>query len=161
MSIASQDCKLHHGLMAEALKASTPIEIFDDRGDREVSRLRDFAPSGRSTPGSWCVHSVIPCSMSSSRSLELGRLRGGDWDRREAGEADRCRLGRAEGDARDPAVSTQHGVGTSRAVLIYTTCSAEAVQRISENTCRMARDTTSVSAPPIRSRPSSASKGPH
>jgi len=86
---------------------------------------------------------------------------GGDWDRREAAEADRCRLGRAEGDPRDPAVSTQHGVGTSRAVLIYTTYSAEAVQRISENTRRMARDTTSVSAPPIRSRPSSASKRPH
>jgi exodeoxyribonuclease V alpha subunit len=65
---------------------------------------------------------------------------GGDWDRREAGEADRCRLGRAEGDPRDHAVSTQHGVGTSRAVLIYTTYSAEAVQRISENPRRLARD---------------------
>jgi exodeoxyribonuclease V alpha subunit len=65
---------------------------------------------------------------------------GGDWDQREAGEADRSRLGRAEGDPRDHAVSTQHGVGTSRAVLIYTTYSAEAVQRISENPRRLARD---------------------
>jgi exodeoxyribonuclease V alpha subunit len=56
-------------------------------------------------------------------------------------EADRCRLGRAEDHPRDHAVSTQHGVGTSRAVLINTTCSAEAVlQRISENPCRLARD---------------------
>jgi ATP-dependent exoDNAse (exonuclease V) alpha subunit len=72
------------------------------------------------------VHSVIRCSMSSSGV--------------KRDEADRCRLGRAEGDPRDHAVSTQHGVGTSRAVLIYTTYSAEAVQRISENLCRLARD---------------------
>jgi exodeoxyribonuclease V alpha subunit len=78
--------------------------------------------------------------MSSSRSLKLGRLRGVTGTGVKRGEADRCRLGRAEGDPRDHAVSTQHGVGTSRAVLIYTTYSAEAVQRISENPRRLARD---------------------
>jgi exodeoxyribonuclease V alpha subunit len=79
--------------------------------------------------------------MSSSRSLELGRLRGVTGIGVKRGEADRCRLGRAEGDPRDHAVSTQHGVGTSRAVLIYTAYIAPRLSSASQRTpVALARD---------------------
>ncbi len=55
-----------------------------------------------------------------------------------------------------------NGVGTSRAVRISKTYGADAVQVISENPHRLARDirASRVRAPPIRSQPSSASKRP-
>src|SRR6516162_9600757 len=54
-----------------------------------------------------------------------------------------------------------NGVGTSRAVRIYKTYGAEAVQRISENPIAwLATSAASASAPLTRSRPSSASKRP-
>jgi exodeoxyribonuclease V alpha subunit len=54
-----------------------------------------------------------------------------------------------------------NGVGTSRAVRIYKTYGADAVQLISENPYRLARDIrASASAPPTRSRASLASRKP-
>ena len=86
------------------------------------------------------MHSVIPCSMSSSRSLKLGRLRGVTGTGVKRGEADRCRWAEQKVIREIMLFLPQHGAGTSRAVLIYTTYSAEAVQRISENPRRLARD---------------------
>src|SRR6516164_5803392 len=54
-----------------------------------------------------------------------------------------------------------NGVGTSRAVRIYKTYGADAIQLISENPYRLAATSVaSASAPPIRSQPSWASRRP-
>jgi exodeoxyribonuclease V alpha subunit len=54
-----------------------------------------------------------------------------------------------------------NGVGASRAVRIYKTYGADAVQLISENPYRLARDIRGIGfRTPIRSRASSASRRP-
>ena len=64
----------------------------------------------------------------------------GDGHRPGARQAHHRRLGRAEDRARDHGLPAQHGVGTARAVRIYKTYGADAVQVMTENPYRLARD---------------------
>jgi exodeoxyribonuclease V alpha subunit len=57
-----------------------------------------------------------------------------------SGRKDHRGLGRAEGDPRDHGLPAQHGVGTARAVRIFKTYGTDAVQVMSENPYRLARD---------------------
>ena len=71
---------------------------------------------------------------------EPDRLREVTGHRPGTRQAHHRRLGRAEGRARDHGVPAQHGVGTARAVRIYKTYGADAVQVMTENPYRLARD---------------------
>src|SRR5208282_610090 len=108
----------------------------DGRGDREVSRLRHDPRHWtglREEAGARIRRGSVRRDRTGTASPAPGHRH-----RPKAGGADHCGLGRAEGHPRD--LLHSNGVSTSRAVRIYKTYGVDAVQLISENPYRLARD---------------------
>src|ERR1035437_8564542 len=64
----------------------------------------------------------------------------GDWHFSVTRQTHHRRMGRTENNSRDHGVPAQPGVGTARAVRIYKTYGVDAVQVMTENPYRLARD---------------------